>query len=122
MSNWLYLHVRAIAQALGRLAGQPVGTLLSALVMGIALSLPAGGYLLLDNVASLARGVSGTPEISVFLDTAAGKADAGFATTEYLESALVDLAFHRGEPPADVTSRAGHEERGGASSAHAKRG
>ena len=32
---------------------------------------------------------------------AAGKADAGFATTEYLESALVDLAFHRGEPPAD---------------------
>ncbi|NMG69554.1 permease-like cell division protein FtsX [Parazoarcus communis] len=76
MSNWLYLHVRAIAQALGRLAGQPVGTLLSALVMGIALSLPAGGYLLLDNVASLARGVSGTPEISVFLDTAAGKADA----------------------------------------------
>lgn len=76
MSNWLYLHVRAIAQALGRLAGQPVGTLLSALVMGIALSLPAGGYLLLDNVASLARGVSGTPEISVFLDTAADKADA----------------------------------------------
>lgn len=76
MSNWLYLHVRAIAQALGRLAGQPVGTLLSALVMGIALSLPAGGYLLLDNVASLARGVSGTPEISVFLETAAGKADA----------------------------------------------
>jgi len=76
MSNWLYLHVRAIAQALGRLAGQPVGTLLSALVMGLALSLPAGGYLLLDNVASLARGVSGTPEISVFLDTAAGKADA----------------------------------------------
>ncbi|WP_295045492.1 M3 family metallopeptidase [uncultured Paracoccus sp.] len=32
---------------------------------------------------------------------AAGKADAGFSTTEYLESALVDLAFHRGQPPAD---------------------
>ncbi|WP_207099616.1 M3 family metallopeptidase [Paracoccus shandongensis] len=32
---------------------------------------------------------------------AAGKADAGFSTTEYLESALVDLAFHQGEPPAD---------------------
>ncbi|MDO9598077.1 MAG: permease-like cell division protein FtsX [Azoarcus sp.] len=76
MSNWLYLHRRAIAQALGRLAGQPLGTLLSALVMGIALSLPAGGYLLLDNIASLARGVSGTPEISVFLDTGAGAADA----------------------------------------------
>ncbi|MCK9259678.1 MAG: permease-like cell division protein FtsX [Azoarcus sp.] len=76
MSNWLYLHFRAIAQALGRLASQPLGTLLSALVMGIALSLPAGGYLLLDNIASLARGVSGTPEISVFLETDAGEADA----------------------------------------------
>ncbi|MCF3972452.1 M3 family metallopeptidase [Paracoccus salsus] len=32
---------------------------------------------------------------------AAGKADAGFATTEYLESALVDLEFHRRVPPAD---------------------
>ncbi|TBN43875.1 M3 family peptidase [Paracoccus subflavus] len=32
---------------------------------------------------------------------AAGKANAGFSTTEYLESALVDLAFHRGDPPAD---------------------
>ncbi|RJL03968.1 M3 family metallopeptidase [Paracoccus siganidrum] len=36
---------------------------------------------------------------------AAGKADAGFATTEYLESALVDLAFHRGPPAGDVMAR-----------------
>ncbi|MDB6176102.1 M3 family metallopeptidase [Paracoccus sp. Z330] len=36
---------------------------------------------------------------------AAGNADAGFATTEYLESALVDLAFHRGEPPQDILAR-----------------
>ena len=83
MSHWLYLHVRAIADALRRLFGQPVGTLLSALVVGIALSLPGGGYLLLDNVASLARGVSGTPEISVFLDTQAQKAD-----TEAIEARL----------------------------------
>lgn len=32
---------------------------------------------------------------------AADKADAGFSTVEYLESALADLAFHRGEAPAD---------------------
>ena len=36
---------------------------------------------------------------------AAGRADAGFATVEYLESALVDLAFHRGAPPADAMAR-----------------
>ena len=75
MSNWFYLHFRAIAHALRRLAGQPVGTVLSALVVGIALSLPGGGYLLLDNVGSLARGVSGTPEISLFLAMDAGAAD-----------------------------------------------
>ena len=67
MKHWLNLHVHALRVAAGRLAGQPVGTLLSALVLGIALSLPAGGHLVLDNIASLARGVSGSPEISVFL-------------------------------------------------------
>lgn len=36
---------------------------------------------------------------------AAGNADQGFATTEYLESALVDLAFHTGTPPADPMAR-----------------
>ena len=36
---------------------------------------------------------------------AAGNAGQGFATTEYLESALVDLAFHRGAPPADPMAR-----------------
>ncbi|CAL93385.1 permease-like cell division protein FtsX [Azoarcus olearius] len=74
MIHWLYLHLRAIAHALRRLASQPLGTLLSALVVGIALSLPAGGYLLLDNVSSLVRGVSGTPEISVFMAPGAGAA------------------------------------------------
>lgn len=75
MMNWFYLHWRAVIDAMRRLLGQPLGTLLSALVVGIALSLPGGGYLLLDNVASLLRGVSGAPEISVFLETGAGAGD-----------------------------------------------
>lgn len=36
---------------------------------------------------------------------AAGQAEQGFATVEYLESALVDLAFHKGQPPADLMAR-----------------
>ncbi|MDR1228881.1 MAG: permease-like cell division protein FtsX [Azoarcus sp.] len=96
MRNWLYLHSRAFVQALKRLGGQPFGTLLSALVMGVALALPAGGYILLDNIAVLARGVSGTPEISLFLD---GKADS--ARAEAIESRLraePDLASFRFVP------------------------
>lgn len=75
MKHWLYLHGRAMTQALRHLGAQPIGTLLSALVVGIALSLPGGAYLLLDNVASMARGLSVKPEISVFLEVSAGEAE-----------------------------------------------
>jgi cell division transport system permease protein len=71
-------HITALKQAIQRLAGKPLSTLLSALVIAIALTLPALGYVLIDNVASLARGISGKPEISVFLknDVAADRAKA----------------------------------------------
>jgi cell division transport system permease protein len=75
MGAWSYQHRKAIAHAIGRLLHQPLGTLLSALVVGIALALPAGGFLLVDNVASLARGVTGSPEISLYLSLDATDAD-----------------------------------------------
>lgn len=75
MGAWSYQHRKAIAHALGRLLHQPLGTLLSALVVGIALALPAGGFVLVDNVASLARGVTGSPEISLYLSLDATDAD-----------------------------------------------
>lgn len=94
MFHWFYLHLRAIAHALRRLGSQPLGTLLSALVVGIALSLPAGGYLLLDNVAALVRGVSGTPEISIFLDPKAGAAEvAAIDKRLRAESALASYRY-----------------------------
>ena len=67
MRAWFYQQRKAMAHALARLWQQPLGTLLSALVIGIALALPAGGFVLVDNVGSLARGVTGSPEISLYL-------------------------------------------------------
>lgn len=96
MINWFYLHLRAIGHALRRLVAQPLGTLLSALVVGIALSLPGGGYLLLDNVGSLARGVSGSPEISLFLDMDAGAAE--IAAIEQRLKGENELASYRFVP------------------------
>jgi cell division transport system permease protein len=96
MINWFYLHLRALAHALRRLVAQPLGTLLSALVVGIALSLPGGGYLLLDNVGSLARGVSGTPEISLFLAMDAGAAE--IAAIEQRLKGENELASYRFVP------------------------
>lgn len=60
-------HGMALRQARLRLTAKPLNTLLSALVVAIALTLPALGYVLIDNLASLANGMSGKPEISVFL-------------------------------------------------------
>ena len=57
-----------------------------------------------DILATHARHTqTGEPLDPAMLDRilAASRADTGFQTLEYLQSALVDLAFHRGPPPAD---------------------
>ncbi len=96
MVTWLYLHGRALTQALRRLWSQPLGTLLSAMVVGIALSLPAAGYILLDNVSMLARGVSGTPEISLFMERDAAADD--IAAIEERLNRDRDVASYRHVP------------------------
>lgn len=53
--------------ALRRLATTPLSTLLSMLGIGIVLALPAGGYLLLDRVSTLAQGATASPQLTVFL-------------------------------------------------------
>ena len=76
-TSWFAQQGQAISRALGRLAGSPVSTLLSALVIGIALALPAGGQVLLGSFLGLARDVSGTPQISLFMTLDATRAEAG---------------------------------------------
>ena len=75
MNNWLAQHIRVLWSALLRLLATPVASLLNILVIGIALSLPTGVYVLLQNVQSLADQVAGTPQISVFLTMNASKDD-----------------------------------------------
>ena len=65
--NWLAAHWKACLLALSRLAASPLNTLLSVLGIGIALALPAGGYLLLTQGATLAQGATATPQLTVFL-------------------------------------------------------
>lgn len=64
MRAWLRQHRQALRLALRRFAG---GGALSALVIGIALALPAGGYALLESLSGLATRASFDPQISVFL-------------------------------------------------------
>lgn len=67
--GWLRHQKHALTAALGRLRAQPVSTLLTALAMGVAISLPAVLYLGLGNLGQVAGNLPAQPEVSLFLDT-----------------------------------------------------
>ena len=67
MKSWLMHHLHVMQFTLRRLRTSPVSSMLNVLVIGVALSLPSGGYVLLQNVQSLSDKLVGTPQISVFL-------------------------------------------------------
>ncbi|OJW49927.1 MAG: cell division protein FtsX [Thiobacillus sp. 65-1059] len=68
MIGWLRHQKHALIAALHRLRVQPIATLLTALAMGVAISLPSGLYLALGNLGRLVGDLPAQPEISVFLD------------------------------------------------------
>jgi cell division transport system permease protein len=67
MKNASIQHAQVIRFTAQRLLRTPLASLLNILIIGIALSLPVGGYVLLKNLQGLAEQVAGTPQISVFL-------------------------------------------------------
>ena len=67
MNAWLTQHAHALRDALRRLASSPLNTLLSLFVIGIALTLPAAGWLALDNMREAVQGASGVQQVSLFL-------------------------------------------------------
>ena len=73
MNAWLAQHGAALGAALRRLTAAPLNTLLALLVIGIALTLPAFGYLMLDNLRDLGRNVSGVQQISLFMNLDASR-------------------------------------------------
>ncbi|MGH8763641.1 MAG: permease-like cell division protein FtsX [Nitrosospira sp.] len=83
MSVWFAHHWYAFVLALKRLVGAPIGSLLSIAVIGIAFSLPAGIYMLLENLQAFSGQVSGAPQLSLFL-----KLDANNDEVAQIESRL----------------------------------
>ena len=77
MHAWLAQHQAALASAFRRLWATPLNSLLSLLVIGIALTLPGFGYVLLDNLRDLGRNATGVQQISLFMNLDAGKKDIG---------------------------------------------
>ena len=65
--TWLLRHAQMSLSSLGRLSRHPVSTLMTAAVIGIALALPSGLHLLVDNVRALSSAWEGQASISLFL-------------------------------------------------------
>lgn len=66
-SAWRSHHRLVAIESLQRLSRTPVGSLLTWLVIGIALALPASLYLALDNMQQLTVGWDGAASVSLFL-------------------------------------------------------
>jgi cell division transport system permease protein len=76
LSSYFSNHLRVSLASLGRLYAQPVATLMTAAVIAIALALPVGLYIALDNVGQLSSDWDGSTQISLFLHTHVKKRDA----------------------------------------------
>lgn len=68
LRHYFSLHAQSFASAVDRLAGQPVATLLTLLVIGIALALPAGLRVLVGNAAAVAGNWESAADFSAYLD------------------------------------------------------
>ena len=80
LSILLERHAQALLGSLGRLARQPLATLLTVLVIGIALALPAALYLAVANMRTVTRGLDDTVQLSVYFRMSTTEAEARKAT------------------------------------------
>jgi cell division transport system permease protein len=73
---WLLRHAQMSLSSLGRLTQHPLSTLMTAAVIGIAIALPSGLHLLIDNVRNLTADWDGASSISLFLQESLDDAQA----------------------------------------------
>lgn len=66
-------HSQLFGQTLHRLLGDPVQTIMTSLVIAIALGLPAGLYVAVENLQQVGNSIKGAGQLSVFLRQGAGQ-------------------------------------------------
>lgn len=74
MKAWLVHHLHSLKIAAQRFRDAPVAGLFTILVIGVAVAMPGGLYLLLDNLDRAAGGIKPQAEITVFLHTGLSEA------------------------------------------------
>ena len=112
-------HLAVLRSTLRRLLATPMASALNILIMGIAISLPVGLYVLLQNVQEASAHVSGAPQISVFVALNAGKDETaqigrrlaqhpGIARAEFVPRDQALQQLKRNSGLADVIDGVGH--------------
>lgn len=81
--GWIGAHARCLVEALGRLHRRWVSSLLTTLVIAIALALPTGLYVLVKNLDTLSGSLHGAVQISLYLTDSMSK-DQGAALAKQL--------------------------------------
>ncbi|MBL4762507.1 MAG: cell division protein FtsX [Gammaproteobacteria bacterium] len=75
-SAYFMHHVRTLFFSLGKLYRAPAATLMTMAVVGIALALPTGLFVLLNNLQSLSGNIEGSTQVSLYLHTSVSDARA----------------------------------------------
>jgi cell division transport system permease protein len=88
--NYLSQHLSAFNSALRRLLATPVASLLNIFVIGIAISLPAGLFALMQNAQGLMDQSTGKPQISVFLSLGASAEDVKRTSSQLKQLGAID--------------------------------
>ena len=76
MRAWIRHHGQSLRATLRGFARAPAATALNIVAIGVALALPLGAWVLLENATRLGGHVAAEPRLSVFLATDATRADA----------------------------------------------
>ncbi len=109
LRHYFSLHLQNLLGAYGRLARQPVGSAMTVIVIAIALALPAGLRVLVNNIDALSSSWAGAIDFSVYLDLDVGaeraaelataienRADVTQVTHVSREAALADFKSYSG--------------------------
>lgn len=91
MKSWFMHHLHVLQFTLRRLRATPVSSLLNILVIGVALSLPTGGYVLLQNIQGLSDKLVGAPQISIFLNMNVTQDDIAHMTKQLQQHDAISL-------------------------------
>jgi cell division transport system permease protein len=86
---WLGQHARCFASTLVKLARTPLGSILNIMVIGIALCLPVGLYVLIDNLQAASGQLAAEPQISAFMALDASRAEIAQIETRLKQHARV---------------------------------